>query len=171
MSGVSPGGVAENGTRSGKGSCDLLFMRLDFTNLLSCLPSLAAGLVPAGPHYYGGSDSCQPLHPILRDRRFRSTASAIVLAAAWNIHPAAFLTALAIEGSSTFCSGQVSLLISIELPNIPSPTTLLPFHSPQFDTLPGSVTVQVVPPAVRRGGLTCLGHLRAVAWDQGFARC
>jgi hypothetical protein len=30
---------------------------------------------------------------------------------------------------------EVSLLISIELPNIPSPGTLLPFHSPRFDTL------------------------------------
>lgn len=57
MSGVSPGGVAENGTRSGKESFDLLFMRLGFTNLLPCLPSLAAGLVPAGQHYYEGSDS------------------------------------------------------------------------------------------------------------------
>ena len=30
---------------------------------------------------------------------------------------------------------EVSLLISIELPNIPSPCTLLPFRSPRFDTL------------------------------------
>jgi hypothetical protein len=57
MSGVSPGGVAENGTRSGKESFDLLFMVLVFPNLPSCLPWLAAGLVPAGRHYYEGSDS------------------------------------------------------------------------------------------------------------------
>jgi len=57
MSGVSPGGVAENGTRSGKESFDLLFMVLVFTNLLPCLPLLAAGLVPVGHHYYEGSDS------------------------------------------------------------------------------------------------------------------
>ncbi len=56
MSGVSPGGVAENGTRSGKESFDLLFMVWDFPNLPSYLPWLAAGLVPAGRHYYGGSD-------------------------------------------------------------------------------------------------------------------
>jgi hypothetical protein len=36
---------------------------------------------------------------------------------------------------------EVSLLIAIELLNIPSPTTALPFRSPQFGTLPGSVTV------------------------------
>jgi hypothetical protein len=36
---------------------------------------------------------------------------------------------------------EVSLLISVEFPNIPSPTTALPFRSPQFDTLPGSITV------------------------------
>lgn len=58
MSGVSPGGVAENGTRSGKGSCDCLFMRVVFPNLLPCLPSLATGLVPAGQHYYEGSVYC-----------------------------------------------------------------------------------------------------------------
>ena len=57
MSGVSPGGVAENGTRSGKGAFDCLLMLLVFPNLLSCLPSLATGLVPAGQHYYEGSDS------------------------------------------------------------------------------------------------------------------
>ena len=57
MSGVSPGGIAENGTRSGKESFDLLFMVLGFTNLLPCLPWLAVGLVPTGQHYYEGSDS------------------------------------------------------------------------------------------------------------------
>jgi len=51
------------------------------------------------------------------------------------------------RSASQVCgAAEVSLLISIELPNIPSPTTLLPFHSPQFDTLPGSVTVRAVPP-------------------------
>ena len=57
MSGVSPVGVAENGTRTGKGSFDLLFMWVVFPNLLSCLPSLASGLVPEDQHYYEGSDS------------------------------------------------------------------------------------------------------------------
>jgi len=57
MSGVSPVGLAENGTRSGKGSFDLLFMCWVFPNLPSCLPWLATGLVPAGHHYYEGSES------------------------------------------------------------------------------------------------------------------
>ena len=56
MSGVSPGGIAENGIRSGKESFDLLFMVLGFANLLPYLPSLAVGLVPAGQHYYEGSE-------------------------------------------------------------------------------------------------------------------
>ena len=43
MSGVSPVGVAANGTRSGNESCDLVFMRLVFSNLLPCLPLLATG--------------------------------------------------------------------------------------------------------------------------------
>jgi hypothetical protein len=65
MSGVSPGGIAVNGTRSGKGSCGRtvgssafsLFMSLISPNLPSCPPSLATGLVPIGQHYYEGSDS------------------------------------------------------------------------------------------------------------------
>jgi hypothetical protein len=96
MSGGSPVGVAANGTRSGKRSCDLTFMRLAFSNLLPCLPSLAAGLVPAGHHYYEGSDS--------------STERVLGLRAV-----------------------EVSLLISIELPNIPSPNTLLPFRDARFN--------------------------------------
>ena len=56
MPGVSPVGIAEKGTRSGKASCDLLFIGLVITNLLSCLPWLATGLVPVGQHYYGGSE-------------------------------------------------------------------------------------------------------------------
>ena len=67
MSGVSPGGVAENGTLIGK--APLLVMRLVLSNLPSCLPSLAAGLVPAGRHYYEGSEFCQPLQTNLTDDR------------------------------------------------------------------------------------------------------
>jgi hypothetical protein len=65
MVGVSPEGVAANGTLSGKGSFESLFMRLIFPNLPSCLPSLASGLVPHGHHYYEGSEFCQPLWRIL----------------------------------------------------------------------------------------------------------
>ena len=43
MSGVSPGGVAENGTRSGKGAFALLVMHLVSPNLLPCLPPFARG--------------------------------------------------------------------------------------------------------------------------------
>ena len=57
MSGVSPGGVAENGTRTGKESFDCLFMSLVFPNLPSCLPWLTSGLVPDGQRYYEGSES------------------------------------------------------------------------------------------------------------------
>jgi hypothetical protein len=98
MSGVSPGGVAENGTRTGKESFDCLFMSLVFPNLPSCLPWLASGLVPDGQRYYEGSESSA--------ERIKS------------LHAA-----------------EVSLFISIELPNIPPLTTLLPFRSPRFSTL------------------------------------
>ena len=98
MAGVSPIGVAENGTRTGKRSFDCDFMCVVFPNLLPCLPSLATGLVPAGQHYYEGSDS----------------------------------SAKRIKGLH---AAEVSLLISIELLNIPSLTTLLPFRSTRFNTL------------------------------------
>ncbi len=85
MSGVSPGGVAENGTRSGKRSFDLLFMSLVFSNLLPCLPSLATGLVPVGRHYYEGSEFCQPLPANLTDGRHFVLAMGWPLAhGAWN---------------------------------------------------------------------------------------
>ena len=117
MSGVSPGGVAENGTRSGKESFDLLFM------------------VWSSRIYFPAS---------LRSRRV------------W--FPPVITTMKALNpqlSASQVCgTAEVSLLISIELPNIPSPTTLLPFRSPQFDTLPGSVTVRAVSPTVRPGGQT-----------------
>jgi hypothetical protein len=109
MFGVSPVGIAENGTRSGKVSFDLLFMRWVFPNLLPCLPSLAEGLVPPGQHYYEGSES--------------SAEPTIGLHAA-----------------------EASLLIAIELPNVPSPTTLLPFRSPRFNTLRFPFTVRAASP-------------------------
>lgn len=49
---------------------------------------------------------------------------------------------------------EVSLLNSIELLNIPSPTTAQPFRLPQFLTLPSSFTVQAVPPTVQQVELT-----------------
>ena len=66
---------------------------------------------------------------------------------------------------------EFSLLLSIELLNIPSPTTALPFRLPQFDTLPSSFTVQAVPPTVRMAADRPIGHLWADAWDQGFTHC
>ena len=52
---------------------------------------------------------------------------------------------------------EVSLLISVELLNIPPPTTAFPFRLPQFDTLPGSITVQAVPPTTDDFGRP-IGH-------------
>lgn len=139
MPGVSPDGVAENGTRSGKASFDVLFMRLIFSNLLPCLPSLAAGLVPAGQHYYEGSDFCQPL-PQMSPTTVVSLSLSIrsLIEGAWNWIERRSSSLLLYGSFSAFCCWQISLLISIELMNIPSPTTLLPFHPPRFDTLPGS---------------------------------
>lgn len=84
-------------------------MRLVFSNLPSCLPSLAVGLVPPGQHYYEGSESSAG--------RFLG------------LHAA-----------------EASLLISIELPSIPSSNTLLPFRSPRFDTLRFRITVRAASP-------------------------
>ena len=84
-------------------------MVLVFSNLLPYLPSLAVGLVPAGHHYYEGSESSA-------------------------------------ERVTGLHAAEASLLSSIELPNIPSPTTLLPFRSPQFHPLPSSFTVRAASP-------------------------
>lgn len=63
---------------------------------------------------------------------------------------------------------EVSLLISIELLNIPSPTTAFPFHLPQFDTLPGLVTVQVVSATAEKNSAD-LWSSWAASRDQRFA--
>ena len=130
MPGVSPGGVAENGTRVWQSFFRFAFhASWSFPTLLPCLPSLAVGLVPAGHHYYEGSDFCQPLR-------------------------------------GAFCIWQFSLLISIELPSIPSPTTLLPFRLPRFDTLPSFIHRAGChadrPPLVDRPVRVIIGPLRVV---------
>ena len=113
-------------------------MRLVSPNLPPCLPSLATGLVPAGQHYYEGSEFCQPLSTNRTgDRRF-------VLASGTVAHPRSLeqessdvphRCSLTID-SRRSVFWQTSLLIAIELPSIPSPTTLLPFRQPRFITLP-----------------------------------
>jgi hypothetical protein len=66
---------------------------------------------------------------------------------------------------------EVSLLIAIELLNIPSPTTASPFRSPQFGTSPGSVTVRAVPPTdcCKQPDLAII--IGPFTRDQGFANC
>ena len=67
----------------------------------------------------------------------------------------AFLTRFLTIDSPLSSTWQISLLISIELLNIPSPTTLLPFHQPRFTTLPVSFfTVLVAALTDRRSGQT-----------------
>jgi hypothetical protein len=61
---------------------------------LSCLPSLAAGLVPVGHHYYEGSDYYQP--PLTNPPAIIVSFSHPVWSlaeGAWNILKATFLTA------------------------------------------------------------------------------
>ncbi|MBB3208607.1 hypothetical protein FHS27_004439 [Rhodopirellula rubra] len=54
---------------------------------------------------------------------------------------------------------EISLLLSIELPNIPSPTTASPFHHARFLTLPSSFIVVAAAPTARTVvGLTWIGH-------------
>jgi len=122
-------------------------MRLIFPNLPSCLPSLATGLVPAGRHYYEGSEFCQPLWRIAPATVFSISHRP----GRWSEEPG---TGIERRSSSLLLSmdsqrsdiWQTSLLISIELLNIPSPTTLLPFHHARFNTLPSSIIVAVAAP-------------------------
>ena len=59
---------------------------------------------------------------------------------------ATFLIAVLTIDSQRSAIWQTSLLISIELPNIPSPTTLLPFPHARFSTLPSSFIVVAAAP-------------------------
>jgi len=71
-----------------------------------------------------------------------------------------------LSASQVCGTAEVSLLISIELPNIPSPTTLLPFHRNRFVTLPEFAhrcDLPHRPPGVLPADLrSSLGRLRAV---------
>jgi hypothetical protein len=101
------------------------------------------GLVPTSQRYYGGSDCYQELQRI-------SSTIAISFSFQpdrWSREPGtfvlAFLTRCLTIDSQLSLTWQLSLLISIELLNIPSPTTLLPFHQPRFTTLPVYFTVLI----------------------------
>jgi len=122
-------------------------MGLVFSNLPSYLPSLAAGLVPAGHHYYEGSEFCQPLQRIAPT----TVISLSYRPGRWSEEPG---TRIKQRSSSLLLTidsqhsdiWQTSLLISIELLNIPSQTTLLPFHHARFNTLPSSYIVVAAAP-------------------------
>lgn len=112
------------------------------------------GLVPTSQHYYGGSDFCQELQRI-------SPTIAVSFSFRpdrWSREPGtfvpAFLTCYLTIDSQLSLTWQLSLLISIELLNIPSPTTLLPFHQPRFPTLPVYFTVLVATLTDHRSGQT-----------------
>ena len=145
ISGASPVGVAENGTLVGEAS--LLVMCLVFSNLPSYLPSLATGLVPAGHHYYEGSEFCQPPQRISPT----TVVSFSHRPGRWSEEPGTGITRRSSSRLLTINSQrsdiwQTSLLISIELLNIPSPITLLPFRHARFKTLPGSFIVAAATP-------------------------
>ena len=122
-------------------------MCLVFPNLLSCLPSLAAGLVPAGRHYYEGSEFCQPPQRIAPT----TVVSFSTRPGRWSEEPGTEIkrrssSLLLTIDSPRSVIWQTSLLISIELLNIPSLTTLLPFHHARFNTLPSSFIVAAAAP-------------------------
>ena len=122
-------------------------MCLVFSNLPSYLPSLATGLVPAGHHYYEGSEFCQPPQRISPT----TVVSFSHRPGRWSEEPGTGITRRSSSRLLTIDSQrsdiwQTSLLISIELLNIPSPITLLPFRHARFKTLPGSFIVAAATP-------------------------
>ena len=125
----------------------MLVMCLVFSNLPSYLPSLATGLVPAGHHYYEGSEFCQPPQRISPT----TVVSFSHRPGRWSEEPGTGITRRSSSRLLTINSQrsdiwQTSLLISIELLNIPSPITLLPFRHARFKTLPGSFIVAAATP-------------------------
>ncbi len=122
-------------------------MCLVFSNLPSCLPSLATGLVPAGHHYYEGSEFCQPPQRISPT----TVVSFSHRPGRWSEETGTGITRRSSSRLLTIDSQrsdiwQSSLLISIELLNIPSPITLLPFRHARFNTLPGPFIVAAATP-------------------------
>jgi len=140
-------------------------MCLVFPNLPSCLPSLAAGLVPVGRHYYEGSEFCQPLHRITPT----TVISFSLQPGRWSEQPG---TGIKRRSSSLLVTidsqhsdiWQTSLLISIELLNIPSLTTLLPFRHARLSTLPSSFIVAAAAPTTEGDSVerTCSSSGRCV---------
>ena len=82
---------------------------------------------------------------------------------AWNFDQATFLIAIVTIDSQRSGIWQISLLISIELLNIPSPTTLLPFRHARFSTLPVSFIVVAAAPAAKR----CSAEQVRSSWGRG----
>ena len=86
--------------------------------------------------YYGSSDPCRAASSDLTGiAKFVPARCAILHRGAWGIDHAVSLAASGHDVSSTSFTRQISLLISFDLPTIPSPTTALPFRHGRFDTL------------------------------------
>lgn len=139
MPGVSPGGVAANGTVTWVESRRLLaagfrFCDLFISRLPSCSPWLhrvslhgfiatMRALTSVGPHY--STSGTAAFVPIRRAIRVGGPGPLI--------EQCPLLLKLTIRHAS--CTRQFSLLIAFDLPTIPSPTTALPFRHGRFHTL------------------------------------
>jgi hypothetical protein len=112
MPSVSPAGLAPKGTVTRFG-CSLLPGSF-FTHQPPCLPSLHRFVLPGFIATMKALTS-SPAGPRTSDGPLGGAGS--------------------VRTTSLGLTGRISLLISFELPTIPSPATALPFHHDRFDTL------------------------------------
>jgi hypothetical protein len=137
MPGVSPLGVAANGTVMGVYSrlAGLRFGDRVISHLPSCSPSLHRVMLHGFIATTRALTSTGPLLPTVAGiaRSFPSTGD--TPPRAWAIGQAVSPAAVDVGSSSTSCARQTSLLTMLDLPTIPSPATSLPFRHGRFLTL------------------------------------
>ena len=112
------------------------FQRSGHLASTSLLPFAPPRFAARLPRYYESSDFCRAASSDVADIAvFVPPRRAIFLRRAWAIGRAVSHAAIHVGSSSASCVRQFSLLISLDLPTIPSPTTVLPFRHGRFRPL------------------------------------
>ncbi len=112
------------------------FLRSGHLASTSLLPFAPPRFAARLPRYYESSAFCRAASSDVADIAvFAPPRRAIFLRRAWAIGRAVSRAATLVGSSSASCTRQFSLLISLDLPTIPPPTTVLPFRHGRFHPL------------------------------------
>ena len=117
--------------------CDrFTFLRFGHLTSTFLLPFAPPRFAARFLRYYESSDFCRAVSSFVTDiAAFVPCRRAIFRRRAWAIGHAVSRAATVNGSSSASFARQISLLISFDLPTIPSPTTVLPFRHGRFGTL------------------------------------